>query len=688
MLREVERLRFRVKELEEQLENKEQTTRDIVAFHPEPPSSSATSPSVLASPDPLNEQGAKKRFWEGIHTSTARSHQTQCYGPASSFYFIGRISSYLGNVFKQPHLDHEMQPSSASRAFASPTSLMRGNTEENCYPTEVPLNADYLTRTQEEYFLSLYWQSYHCTYHILNESDFREHYHSLWQASATSRKPSALADIVLAICMQYGISFIPRSDTGFALKADVDGNDATIAGRWFYRRSQALLAYELESPSITTLQCHILSLVYLCNASFQNMAHSSLALAVRTAHILGLHLEPAEEMSRVQSELRKRLWWTLYAVESKTCMKLGRPWSAPLSQVTCKLPADDGDLALLSGSNFASFDEHVTWLTYGLQNTKLILAARAIYIAFYDKCAVMLGTNHGKSLYQDAPSLESCADYLVSRMKHLQSWLHDVPNALKTERKSAGEPFSTDRSALDVDIFAPLWLQRQRLVLELLYHNLSMNLYRPFICFSPTSNSSTPLADGNAISCVNHAMTITNIIHQILTETDILSGWHEAFQWLWNATLSLIGFMLAYPIHPSTPSARKAIDNAISAFKSFGNNFAIATSAANVTRDLTLKADLLIDRFRSELTDAAPTPSIFNNANSLQAPKSSSKSTDDHANNNATVPLQLGEDPSSWAQNALADSMGMAFTVDSFNSFEPLWASNGNLSDAWTYTQD
>ena len=547
--------------------------------------------------------------------------------------------------------------------------------------TEFPINADCLTGTQEDYFLGLFWQSYHCTYQILDEVEFREHYKSLWAIPGTSRKPSALVDIILAICMQYGVTFIPRGNASVQPKADVDSNDATIAGRGFYRRCQTLLACELESPSITTLQCQMFSLVYLCNASFQNMAHSTLALAIRTAQILGLHLEPPQDMPRTQRELRKRLWWTLYAVESKTCMKLGRPYSAQISQITCNLPADDHELALQSGSNFTSFGDNVSWLSYTLQTTKLILAARAVYDTFYDKCADVLGSNNVKSLYDDAQSLETCADFLQSSISCLRVWLQDVPDALKTKRKHAGEhgsgqPFSTDRSALDVEVFAPLWLQRQRLLLELLYHNLSMNLYRPFITFSPASSSPTPLAERNAVLCNKHAMTVTQIMHQILTETDILNGWHEPFQWQWNAALSLIGFTLAYPTGPCTANAREAISSAIEVFEKLGNNFAVATSAANVTRDLTAKADLLLNRFGTATVD----PSLSGNVDALQA-------YSNHTSNEHLVPQEEGG-TSAIDQNMLAGSMGLAFTVDSFNSFEPLWTGDNDLFDTWTFTQD
>jgi hypothetical protein len=104
------------------------------------------------------------------------------------------------------------------------------------------------------------------------------------------------------------------------------------------------------------------------------------------------------------------------------------------------------------------------------------------------------------------------------------------------------------------------------------------------------------------MACVNHAITITMIINQILAEKDILTGWHEVIQWQWDATLSLIGYILAYPIAPSTPSARNALSTAIEVFDLLGHNFTSARSVPIVTRDLAAKADLLIDRFRRILT--------------------------------------------------------------------------------------
>ena len=146
----------------------------------------------------------------------------------------------------------------------------------------------------------------------------------------------------------------------------------------------------------------------------------------------------------------------------------------------------------------------------------------------------------------------------------------------------------------------------------------------------------------------------------------------------------MIGFILAYPLSPSTPSTREAIDSAIGVFQKFGNNFAVAASAANVTRDLTMKAALLIDRFRGNmLTLNSPSS---NNVDTL--PTYSSPNSFSNHDDSAGIVAQLDEESSAVVQNLAAGSMDLAFTVDSFNAFDPLCTATDNMSGSWNFTQD
>ena len=191
-------MRNRVKELERLVENQDGSTT-LLSTRTEVHSPSRVSP--VASPDfewdSLKDHGHRV-LWGGIHTSTAKSSQTQWYGPASALFFIGRLTAHLQSCFQQPLADRQIIPNSASRSFASPTSDVKegsgesGASDPRCYSD--------LTGLQEDYFLGLFWQSYHCTYQIIDEADFRTHYRSLWTPSRATRKPSALVDIILALC--------------------------------------------------------------------------------------------------------------------------------------------------------------------------------------------------------------------------------------------------------------------------------------------------------------------------------------------------------------------------------------------------------------------------------------------------------------------------------------------------------
>ncbi|KAJ5889080.1 hypothetical protein N7495_009121 [Penicillium taxi] len=561
----------------------------------------------------------EKRRWEGVYCRTARSQRSSYYGPSSSFYFLNRVNVCLVEELQQPYFDQQLQPHSASKSFSAPETpdvvVLGGG--EDLPPRRYPASDQvFLSRTQEEYFLGLFWQFYYCTMPIVDERDLRAHYQSLWDdTEARIRKPSALVDIILALCMQYGCALLPSGSIPSG--PEIDRNDSTIAGRWFYRRAQALLATDLESPSITALQCHIYTVVYLCCASFQNMAHSTLALAVRTAQILGLHLDPPLSLPPAERELRRRVWWVLSTVESKTCMKLGRSFSFQTIDVTCSLPSEDQEIAVSSGSILGNYGTDVTWLTYTVECQKLVSVARQIYEAVYDDYEEILRSRGLSRPYEDPNTLEDCAKALISYMGALQGWLNAVPEGIKTKRRDGGRPFSTDRSSLEIDQHAPIWLQRQRICLELVYHTLCMNFYRVFITFSSKYDVGIPMADAHASACINHAIAHTCMMHQVLSETDLLNGWHEAFQWQWNATVTMIGFLLAYPIGPSTPTARKAVDKAVAAFEIFGsNNVAVSRSAASVARDLVAKADVLINGLWSGLgvsSSMAQTPSAAAN---------------------------------------------------------------------------
>lgn len=631
---------------------------------------------------------------EGIYMSTAHSPNQTWYGTSSLLYFTSRMNDYVRTA--QPQLRKEPR---LTRLDSVATHYANPDCGAACGPDEdgAPAAGRFLAPTQEEYFISLFWESHHTSLLVVDEGAFKAHYKSLWQAPGRPRRHAAVVDIVVALSMQYGMARAAarRRAPG---AAQAIGDDATIAGRAYYRRCQTLLAREPEAPTLGTLQCHVLAAVYLCCASFQNMAHSTLALAVRTAQMLGLHRDAPAGATAADGELRKRLWWTLYALESKTCMKLGRPFAVDAASASVGLPADDHAAAMAAGSMFAPLGGGATWLSYNRQNVQLVHTARGVHTALYREWAAAHSPVAGPTLYHDSPGLERVARFLTAAVSPLHAWARKVPPELRTRRRHGGEAFSTDPAPLDLEPFAPLWVTRQRLLLELLYHNLAMNLHRPMVAFPGRDNNGH--VGRHARAAVLHARALTCIMHQMLTENDVLDGWQEAFQWQWNALITLGGYSFAYPASDLAPTSRAAMDQAVVVFDAFGRSFAVANSAAAVARDLITKIRLFTStRARGELSGwgqplaephnqhqdlagshlepchsaAVPTPELESGTTGF--------STYSAAGSAAGVEAGVGV----ASRPALGDPLvAMDFDIDAFNHHELLWPSLASeLNEQW-----
>ncbi|KAL4862496.1 hypothetical protein BDV12DRAFT_190378 [Aspergillus spectabilis] len=639
--REIERLKKRVEELELELQNerKDRTSmRRLVTPSPEhSPGDSAVD---------LGECGRNK-VWEGIHISTARSPNKTWYGSSSLFFFIGRINTFLTTALKQTHSARRMLPDSASTLLDGPAATLDGDQAGRAVAPADDLSraGESLSSMQEEYFLHIFWESFYPSYPILDEHDFKEHYQSLWETSGKERKPSPLVDIVLALCMQFGMAQQPGGRQGLsaATRGDVNDQDPTIAGRWHYRRCLSLLSSELESPTLSTLQCHLLCSIYLCCAGFLNMSENACALGVRTAFMLGLHVEPPLSMPRRERELRKRLWWTLFTLESNRSMKLGRPFLIQESTSSCTLPADDREIAGLSGSSFAPIGGDVTWLTWNLHKTKLVLAARKAYMTLYARPLDTITTDDTKPI-----------------ANILDAWLRNVPDVLKTSRQNNGVPFSTDQSPLQIE-----------------------HLYRVSICFTLNGVPAT-ITEHAASRCADHAMALIHIMHQVLQTSSILNGWHEAFQWQWNAAMTLVGFVLAFPHSLSAWPARTSIDLSVSAFEQFGNCFAVATNAATIMRDLGDKIDRVREGIKTGATQNPITP------DSAQAVTPAGNSGYESLlnvrmdNNQATEwPFNFGDEP---VTAEIGGILGYSIDVSAETLTDLDWSNmSGSFFDQWAF---
>lgn len=649
---EIARLKRKVQELETNLKRQ-------ASDHHNLPSPIGSSPSLHSAR--LFTRGdlgpGLKRYRDGIQFRPTRSSNETWFGPSSLYSFIQRLGEFLNLKLRKEQSVHHLHPVSASdhKLLDVPEAGLTGSPDRRPAPPaeDVPTAGIYLSLIQEEYFINLYWQTYHTSlFPIVDETQFKNHYHSLLVNGGQDRRPSALVDIIIAMCMQYATSTMPAETQGML----VEGKDALVAGRWHYWRGQKLLKYELDSPSLSTLQCHLLCAVYTCGGSFHNLMNSTVGLAVSTAYMLGLHLDPPPTMPEKDREMRRRLWWAVYLMDSKSGMKLGRPFIISSSYAMPSLPSDTLEAAASSGSMFAPIGRNATWLSYNLHTVQLYMKVRTAYTTFFDQD---IHLPEGQRLWINFEDQNSSAEVLKAHTQSLHQWVDGVPESLKLKRQTEGHSLSTDFTSIFLEPFTPPWLQRQRLLLEHTYHHLSVNLYRPFISFTlkPLADS---IAEELAMRCASHAIMLTMITRQALTESTLFDGWHEAFFCQWNAVMTLVGFVMLFPSSTLFNQAKYAIELAILIFDNFGAKFSVAANAAKIVRDLSVTIEVLAR-------------------------------TSDLESNTATIPdgFEVGSLSSVSADQALPSQglfdapdfnlFDMAVDIDFWNSVDTLWPDLDNL---------
>ena len=615
-IREIQRLRDKVNELQDQLKDASKEAQDWASVsYATPPDSDATRALSLRTETSPLEPGtlnAPQREWEGMQLHYPHNDGVVYYGPLSAPYFGARMGQYLSEALSK------LDPNTPFfndilRLSYPPTPLAwKAQSQENYFwtgNTYEAIDAEDLTRTQEQYFLDLLWQSFHCIYPIIEESEFREYYNALWITSenGSSRRPSSLIDSLLAVCMQYGSTCLTSDDDNSATERRQHIVAASKTSHGFFRRAQTLLLNEMESPSLMTLQSQIYCIVYLLNTSLLNSAHTLLGTAVRMAQVLGLQVGLVDMASRRQQELHRRIWYTLYGLDCQLSVALRRTPLIQTGDVDFNLPGDSQEHALLSGSMLLSPNNpDITWLSFHVQSIRLLSAVRGVQDVFSNKAAELLERKNAQIMYDDLYLIEELAGVLGREVSVIYTWARSVPTSLKIPRRGSGESFSTERTPLHLDSFSPLWLQRQRLLLELLYHHLQLSSFRPFLRFPPGSSSITPLSDCHSITCLNHAMVLTNILHQVLKETDYLRGWSPVFQYQWDAALCIIGFLFSNPVCPPTPAARKCVQTAIDSMEAMGKYYPPATDAAQIIREVGAKAELIIEEFHKDLSFRKP----------------------------------------------------------------------------------
>jgi len=486
------------------------------------------------------------------------SHKTD-----SMLGFISRINAFCSGV-------SELSPG------ATPSGTHTSPEQISPFSSSIPqetnsMNCD-LSATQTERLLQIFWSRFLPQMPIVARKDISSD-------GGPHAVPSPLLDAIIAFSLQqiYHTSLHKRL-VGFKW-SQFERSERDIGMPYFHRCLSAITQLStFASPSLSVMQCYCYLVSYLLDAGQQQAAYNMVGLALRISQTLN-YMDSRTGGYRECQHFR-RIWWTLIHLDFRCSRHIGKPVTNNLKELICLRPTREPEDRKISNG--------------------LLCHSESIGLT-----AAALLVNEAMDRFEQEPgskNIDSRAQNLSENLLHLQRWCDEIRNEPllahiqldipdvsdgQQEIRVETEPIENSNSEMEILLITMLRLQ---------YHHVIMSLHRVFIQFPnyPLTPRSNPKADAHAATALNHAMAIIEISHQKLTTHEVLNGLREIYQYVWNAVITIIGFMLAYPYCHRCSRAKRFLDFALEILDSADNENSLAVRAASLTRHLCGKVDTLV----------------------------------------------------------------------------------------------
>ncbi|KAH7141801.1 fungal-specific transcription factor domain-containing protein [Dactylonectria macrodidyma] len=263
---------------------------------------------------------------------------------SSEFYGEPSAASLLCDI-----QDHCRQPS-RPRADSQEQLTRSSRQSRRSIPNPYPLNEDDYhlpPRYVADGLLDLYRKRVQSTYPFLHWPTFVEAYNRLWLSDSDVKSLPQLTGAGLGGPNCPVPVFYSALNAAFALAAQfIDGTAQERKDRStpFVRRSRHLMRLDfLDNADLSMVQALLILARYLQNSSLPTRCWNVVGIAYRMAQGLGLHLEMDKgTTSRLEREMRRRVWHSCTCLDTVLGMLTGRPCSnSTMSKVALPSTPDE-----------------------------------------------------------------------------------------------------------------------------------------------------------------------------------------------------------------------------------------------------------------------------------------------------------------------------------------------------------
>ncbi|KAG0243431.1 Transcriptional activator of fatty acid utilization [Mortierella sp. GBA43] len=383
--------------------------------------------------------------------------------------------------------------------------------------------------------------------------------------------PSHLLFAVLGLASRFSDNAAFRTP-----QPDVERPPCTI----FYERAKFFIKDEYDNSQIATVQALLLMSIQQMGFCESQRAWLYIGLAIRMAVDLGLNKEPsAQEQSRnrLQCELRRRTWWSLYVVERLVCTGLGKSLSISHRDCEAGFPQPEDDRSeMISSGMLATQSTHISDFIHLISLARIqgdiLEFVRARHNSTGKPTAIhsLYAKSPIAGADQDREQIETSAATFSLLDKSLIEWRQNLPEVL--QNPTAQSPHFG-------------------LFLHLTFNTLIILLHRPEVPHSQTSAS----------LCTQAAVTISEIVEILMDAKALTSMFVTCLYAIFSA--GIVHFMnipsvqrssTSSPVLPepkgrplsSTNSAKANLKRCIDALKFLSNHWVSAGRRAKVLEDL------------------------------------------------------------------------------------------------------
>lgn len=155
-------------------------------------------------------------------------------------------------------------------------------------------------RAIAEDLLNHYEQYVYPLFPILHMPTFRQSYESLWESQRRTHSQSSATEATLHATLNTALAL------GCLIHSNVKPQLKLRTADAFYQRARVLWPLDaLDVPSLGVVQCLLLTVNYLSFPKYSNGCRNTLAVAIRVAQTLGLHMDveayPGNQLKREMS---------------------------------------------------------------------------------------------------------------------------------------------------------------------------------------------------------------------------------------------------------------------------------------------------------------------------------------------------------------------------------------------------